>query len=124
MEVRPYTIPSLIRNLTYMCQLLTLNLLTGDILRGYNQMSNLASGRWAVRDSFLFLFRASICANDSKAMVTVGAMLEEPYQEGAGLKIIGSAMMAHAATKEEVLEMIEKDIYIESGVWDLEKVRV
>jgi hypothetical protein len=50
-------------------------------------------------------------------------MLEEPPQEGAALKIIGSSMIAHAATKEEVLENLKKDIYTRSGVWDLDKVR-
>lgn len=49
-------------------------------------------------------------------------MLSEVPKEGEGLKIIGSAMMAHAASKEEVMEMIEKDIYADSGVWNLEKV--
>jgi uncharacterized protein len=52
-----------------------------------------------------------------------GAMLSEVPKEGEGLKIIGSAMMAHAASKEEVMEMIKKDIYADSGVWNLEKVR-
>ena len=49
-------------------------------------------------------------------------MLSEVPKDGEGLKMIGSAMMAHAASKEEVLEMIKKDIYTESGVWNLEKV--
>lgn len=49
-------------------------------------------------------------------------MLEEVPKEGEGLKIIGSAMMAHAATKEEVLEVIKQDIYFKSNVWNLEKV--
>lgn len=54
--------------------------------------------------------------------VNAGAMLSEVPKEGEGLKIIGSAMIAHAISKEEVLEMIKKDIYTESGVWNLEKV--
>ena len=50
-----------------------------------------------------------------------GAMLSEEPKEGEGLKIIGSALIAHAASKEEVLEMVKSDIYSEAGVWDLEK---
>jgi uncharacterized protein len=60
---------------------------------------------------------------NSEETLETGAMLEEPPKEGAALKIIGSSMMAHAATKEEVLEMLKKDIYATSGVWDLDKVR-
>jgi hypothetical protein len=51
-------------------------------------------------------------------------MLEEVPKEGQGLKIIGSAMMAHAATKEEVLEAIKQDIYFKSNIWNLDKVRL
>jgi hypothetical protein len=56
--------------------------------------------------------------------VYIGAMLEEVPKEGEGLKIMGSAMMAHAATKEEVLEVIKQDIYFKSNVWNLDKVRL
>lgn len=56
-------------------------------------------------------------------MVHIGAMLEEVPKEGEGLKIMGSAMMAHAATKEEVLEAIKQDIYFKSNVWNFDKVR-
>jgi hypothetical protein len=56
--------------------------------------------------------------------VYIGAMLEEVPKEGEGLKIMGSAMMAHAATKEEVLEAIRQDIYFKSNVWNLDKVRL
>jgi uncharacterized protein len=52
-----------------------------------------------------------------------GAMLEEVPKEGEGLKIFGSAMMAHAASKEEVLDVLKQDVYFKSGVWDLDKVR-
>jgi uncharacterized protein len=51
-------------------------------------------------------------------------MLEEVPKEGEGLKIVGSAMIAHAASKEEVLEVIKKDIYFKSNVWDMDKVRL
>lgn len=52
----------------------------------------------------------------------VGATLEEPPKEGEALKINGSCMIAHAATKEEVIEQLKLDVYSSSGVWDWEKV--
>jgi uncharacterized protein len=33
-------------------------------------------------------------------------------------------MLAHAETKEEVLEKLKKDIYSESEVWDWSKVQI
>ncbi|PIB02800.1 hypothetical protein CB0940_11908 [Cercospora beticola] len=51
-----------------------------------------------------------------------GASLDEPLKEGQGPKINGSILMAVADSKEEVMELIKKDIYYTSGVWDLEKV--
>lgn len=51
-------------------------------------------------------------------------MLEEVPKEGEGLKIMGSALMAHAATKEDVLEAIKQDIYFKTNVWNLDKVRL
>lgn len=54
----------------------------------------------------------------------IGAMLEEVPKEGEGLKIMGSAMMAYAATKEEVLEAIKQDVYFKTNVWNLNKVCV
>ncbi len=51
-------------------------------------------------------------------------MLEEVPRAGEGLKIFGSAMVAHAASKDEVLDVIKQDIYFKSGVWDLDKVRL
>jgi hypothetical protein len=50
-------------------------------------------------------------------------MLEDVPKEGEGLKICGSAMMAHASSKEEVLEMIKKDIYVKHNIWNMDKVR-
>lgn len=51
-----------------------------------------------------------------------GALLEKVPKEGEGMKIEGSAMVAWAASKEEVIETLKKDIYAESGVWDFSKV--
>ena len=52
----------------------------------------------------------------------IGALLNEVPKEGDGLKIQGSAMVALASSKEEVLETLKKDIYAESNVWDFSKV--
>lgn len=53
-------------------------------------------------------------------------MLEEPIKEGdAGPpKMNGSAMLIGAKTKEEVVERLEKDVYVSGGVWDLSKVQI
>ncbi|PSN63933.1 hypothetical protein BS50DRAFT_576564 [Corynespora cassiicola Philippines] len=55
-----------------------------------------------------------------------GAMLEEPIKEGdAGPpKMKGSAMLIGAKTREEVIERLKKDVYVQGGVWDLEKVQI
>lgn len=53
-------------------------------------------------------------------------MLDEPIQPGdtAPPKMKGSAMLIGAKTKEEVVERLQKDIYVKEGVWDLEKVQI
>lgn len=38
------------------------------------------------------------------------------------MKMLGSAMLAWASSKEEVLEKLKKDVYTENRVWDWEKV--
>ena len=53
-----------------------------------------------------------------------GAYLEEVPKEGEALKIQGSAMVCVAASKEEVIEKLKKDIYAESGVWDFSKIQI
>lgn len=56
-------------------------------------------------------------------MTVIGAFLSDVPKEGEPLKIIGSAMVALAATKEEVVERLKADVYNANGVWDLSKVR-
>jgi len=51
-----------------------------------------------------------------------GATLDSPPQEGQGLAINGSVMMALASSKEEVLERVKTDVYATNGVWDMDKV--
>ncbi|KAF2809752.1 uncharacterized protein BDZ99DRAFT_463516 [Mytilinidion resinicola] len=53
-----------------------------------------------------------------------GAMLEEPIKEGETPKMKGSAMLCVAATEAEVVERLRRDVYVTSGVWDIEKIQV
>ena len=48
--------------------------------------------------------------------------MEEVPREGEALKFIGSALVAWASSKEEVIELLKKDIYGTSNVWDFSKV--
>ena len=59
---------------------------------------------------------------ESGAVVFGGASLDEPVKEGEGPKINGSAMVICADSKEEVMKIIESDLYTTSKVWDLSKV--
>jgi hypothetical protein len=43
-------------------------------------------------------------------------------KEGEGLKFAGSALVAYGSSKEEVIEMLKKDVYAENDVWDFNKV--
>lgn len=56
----------------------------------------------------------------------VGAMLEEPIKEGDSgpPKMKGSAMLIGAKTKEEVIERVKKDVYVNEGVWDVESIQI
>jgi uncharacterized protein YciI len=53
-------------------------------------------------------------------------MLEEPIKEGDSgpPKMKGSAMLIGAKTREEVVERLKKDVYVQEGVWDVEKVEI
>ncbi|TAQ91431.1 hypothetical protein B7494_g211 [Chlorociboria aeruginascens] len=53
-----------------------------------------------------------------------GALLEEVPKEGDALKIQGSAMVALASSKEEVMEQLRNDIYAKNDVWDFSKVQI
>lgn len=52
----------------------------------------------------------------------VGALLKEVPKDGEPMNIMGSALVAWASSKEEVMEMLKKDTYVKEGVWDLSKV--
>jgi hypothetical protein len=51
-------------------------------------------------------------------------MLEKPVVEGETPKMKGSAVLCVAATREEVVERLKRDVYVTSGVWDFEKVQI
>ena len=53
-----------------------------------------------------------------------GSFFEEHPAPGETPKMKGSAMLAQAETKEEVLEQLRNDVYNTSGVWDLSKVQI
>lgn len=66
----------------------------------------------------------SVCGTSALdgILIVLGAYLEDLPKEGDSLKIQGSVIIALAASKEEVLAELKKDIYSESGVWDWNKV--
>ncbi|KAK2625071.1 hypothetical protein QTJ16_005440 [Diplocarpon rosae] len=53
-----------------------------------------------------------------------GALLEEVPKDGDGLKIQGSAMVALASSKEEVIEQLKADTYARNEVWDFSKIQI
>jgi uncharacterized protein YciI len=57
---------------------------------------------------------------------STGAMLEEPIKEGDSgpPKMKGSAMLIGAKTKEEVIERVKKDVYVNEGVWDVDSIQI
>jgi uncharacterized protein len=78
----------------------------------------------------MLIFRSEHFANlkqfaDSGEWKTGGAILEEvPVDdEPTSLKFCGSTLVLEAASREEIMATLSKDVYTKSGVWDLEKVR-
>ncbi|KAI1126316.1 hypothetical protein F5Y10DRAFT_267203 [Nemania abortiva] len=57
---------------------------------------------------------------------TGGALLnEKPENEDASkFSFYGSTLVCVASSKEEILELLSKDIYTTSGVWDLDSVQI
>ncbi|KAF2663768.1 hypothetical protein BT63DRAFT_460892 [Microthyrium microscopicum] len=53
-----------------------------------------------------------------------GAYLAEPPKEGETPKMLGSAMVFLASSKEEVVERLRGDIYTTSGVWDVDNAQI
>lgn len=62
---------------------------------------------------------ASIPAAVNSGIVTsVGAI----YTDSSKTQFAGSTFHMMAESKEEILEFLKKDIYYESGIWDLDSV--
>lgn len=55
-----------------------------------------------------------------------GAVLEEmpPDDEVSSMKFSGSTLMIVAESKQEVIDLIKDDVYVKSGVWDIEKAMI
>lgn len=65
----------------------------------------------------------AIKPNVSSGKITLGgATLDEQPREGQPMKINGSAMLVSADSKEDVMKLVESDVYYESRVWDPSKV--
>ncbi|KAJ5150699.1 uncharacterized protein N7500_010888 [Penicillium coprophilum] len=60
----------------------------------------------------------------SGAFVAGGAMLNAHPADGETPSFKGSMMLAVAENEAEVLELLNKDIYVTSGVWDMEKAQI
>lgn len=86
-----------------------------------NQLTELVGGWRAFRKHFEGL-KPHL---DSGAFKMGGAVLnsvpvgDDPTKWEFG----GSTIIVVAESKDEVLDMLRRDIYTESGVWDVEKVR-
>jgi hypothetical protein len=57
-------------------------------------------------------------------LTPLGAMLNAHPAEGETPSFKGSMMMAVAENEEQVLDLLKKDIYTTSGVWDLENAQI
>lgn len=54
----------------------------------------------------------------------IGATLAHPPVGDEQKPFNGSCIVAHAATREEVMEEIKKDVYATAGVWNLDGIIV
>ncbi|KAL2013169.1 hypothetical protein VTN00DRAFT_694 [Thermoascus crustaceus] len=61
---------------------------------------------------------------DAGTWVMGGPTLEKPPVGDEPRAFNGSFLVAQAATKEEALEELKKDVYAQRGVWDLDKVQI
>lgn len=57
-------------------------------------------------------------------LLQTGATAAAVPKEGEDKQFNGSCLVVKASSKEEVLEELRKDIYVQEGVWNLEKVFV
>ncbi|KAK9856205.1 hypothetical protein MYU51_000901 [Penicillium brevicompactum] len=60
----------------------------------------------------------------SGAVVAGGAMLNAHPAEGETPSFKGSMMMVVADSAEQAFELLKKDIYVVSGVWDMDNAQI
>ncbi|KAL9097226.1 MAG: hypothetical protein Q9165_000653 [Trypethelium subeluteriae] len=53
-----------------------------------------------------------------------GGFLEDVPKEGQPLKLKGSVMLAWAESRDEVMKVIEEDVYFKNDVWDKSKIQI
>ncbi|KUI72610.1 hypothetical protein VM1G_08548 [Cytospora mali] len=63
---------------------------------------------------------------DSGAFKMGGAVLEDmpADDEVSSMKFAGSTLMVVAESRQAVIDLIKDDVYVKSGVWDLEKAMI
>ncbi|CRG85517.1 hypothetical protein PISL3812_02569 [Talaromyces islandicus] len=62
---------------------------------------------------------------ESKALVAGGAMFVDAHPApGETPQFRGSAVIIQATSSKEALEILSKDVYVESGVWDLDNAQI
>ncbi|KAI0405986.1 hypothetical protein F4802DRAFT_127562 [Xylaria palmicola] len=63
---------------------------------------------------------------DSGVVKTGGAILNEKPEgtDASKFSFYGSTLVCVGSSRDEVLELLKRDIYATSGVWDLEKVQI
>ncbi|GJC98696.1 hypothetical protein ColKHC_07522 [Colletotrichum higginsianum] len=63
---------------------------------------------------------------DSGVWKMGGPILHElpANEEPSSLKVLGSTIVCVAESKEEIMEMLKRDVYVDRGVWDLERVQM
>ncbi|KAJ9156644.1 hypothetical protein NKR23_g936 [Pleurostoma richardsiae] len=63
---------------------------------------------------------------ESGAWKMGGAVLEDMPEDDSvdSMKFAGSTLVVVAKSREEVLEMLNGDVYVKNGVWDMDKVMI
>ncbi|KAH3674342.1 hypothetical protein WICMUC_003368 [Wickerhamomyces mucosus] len=79
------------------------------------------SDRSSVRSQHLADIPNSVTAGE---VTNAGAIFNEIPQDGLKPNFAGSVLNIVADSKEQVLEILKKDIYAKTGVWDLENTLI
>ncbi|QIW98197.1 hypothetical protein AMS68_003715 [Peltaster fructicola] len=77
--------------------------------------------RMSVRPQHIEALKPNV---DAGNFVLAGVTLDEPITPSKLPSINGSVLLVVAATREDVLEIVKKDIYNENNVWDWEKAQI